>query len=114
GMKDLKHHLEYQEAESQRVERALKAERQMRPALALGGLCFVLVAFPVGIWFHRADYLSTFVSCFIPIVVIYYPLLLAGNNLAKEGRLPAAVSVWIADAVTFLVGAALIRRLFRQ
>lgn len=114
AMKDLKHHLEYQESESRRVERALRAERQMRPALAIGGLCFVLVAFPVGIWFHRADYLSTFVSCFIPIVVVYYPLLLAGNNLAKEGRLPAVVSVWIADAVTFLIGAALIRRLFRQ
>jgi len=29
---------------------------------------------------------------------IYYPLLLAGTNLAKDGKLPPAIGVWVADA----------------
>ena len=46
-------------------------EYQMRPALALGCLCFVLVGCPVGIWFSRSDYLSSFITCFLPIIVLY-------------------------------------------
>ncbi len=53
--------------------RYLVTELHMRPALALGCLCFVLVGCPVGIWFSRSDYLSAFITCFLPIVVIYYP-----------------------------------------
>jgi lipopolysaccharide export system permease protein len=72
------------------------------------------VAVPVGIQFHRADFLSAFVSCFLPVVLIYYPLLLAGTNLAREGRVPAHVSVWVADVVAAIVGALMLRRLFSR
>ncbi|HJT78177.1 MAG TPA: LptF/LptG family permease, partial [Gemmataceae bacterium] len=65
---------------------AIDAEFQMRPALALGCLCFVLVGCPVGIWFSRSDYLSAFITCFLPIVFLYYPLMLCGSNMAKEGK----------------------------
>jgi lipopolysaccharide export system permease protein len=68
----------------------------------------------VGIWGSRADYLSTFVSCFLPVVFVYYPLVLAGTNLAKEGRLPVIASVWAANVLTACVGAWMLRRLFRQ
>lgn len=110
----LKRDNEYHISESFKTERALQTESQLRPALALGGFVFALIAVPVGIRFHRADYLSTFVSCFLPVVMVYYPLLLAGANLAREGRLPAVISVWVADVVTGLVGYYLLRHLFRQ
>lgn len=105
---------EYRLKEAKRVERQLRAECQMRPALALGGLFFAIVAFPVGVWFHRADYLSAFVSCFLPIAFAYYPMVLAGTNLAKEGRLPAIIAVWVADVATLVVGTIMLRKLFRQ
>src|SRR5205814_1281118 len=108
----MRKHLEYEQKESARVKRALSAEAHGRPALALGGVFFVLVAFPVGVWFHRADYLSAFVSCFLPIVIIYYPLVLAGTNMAKEGRVPAFIAVWVADAATLFAGSVMLRRLF--
>ena len=44
--------------------RFLVTELHMRPALALGCLCFVLVGCPVGIWFSRSDYLSAFITYF--------------------------------------------------
>lgn len=88
----------------------LEHEIQLRPALAFGCVCFVLVGCPVGIWFGRSDYLSAFVSCFLPIVFIYYPLLLCATNVTKAGRIPAEIAMWTPDLV--LVGAALV--LFRQ
>jgi lipopolysaccharide export system permease protein len=93
---------------------AVETEFQMRPALSFGCLCFVLVGCPVGIWFSRSDYLSAFITCFLPIVFVYYPLMLCGTNLAKEGKFSAVVTVWAADAVMALIGLLLFRRLLRN
>jgi lipopolysaccharide export system permease protein len=90
---------------------ALDVERLMRPALSLGCLCFILVGCPVGIWLCRGDYLGSFIVCFLPIVVVYYPLLLCGTGMAKEGRLPPAPLVYAADALVGLLGLALFARL---
>jgi lipopolysaccharide export system permease protein len=93
---------------------ALDAEKQMRPALAFGCLCFVLVGCPVGIWFGRSDYLSAFVTCFLPIVVVYYPLMLCGTNFAKDGKINPALTIWAADVLLLLVGLVMYRRLLRN
>lgn len=92
----------------------LRAERQLRPALACGSLALVVVAFAVGILMNRADYLGAFVSCFLPVVFAYYPLLLCGNNLARDGKLPPEVAAWAANAVTVAVGIALARPVMRR
>ena len=93
---------------------ALDAEVQMRPALSFGCLCFVLVGCPVGIWFSRSDYLSAFITCFLPIVFVYYPLMLCGTNMAKEGKFDPAVTIWAADAMMAVVGLLLFKRLLRH
>jgi lipopolysaccharide export system permease protein len=93
---------------------AMKVEVQMRPAVSVGCLFFILVGFPVGILLSRSDYLSTFIICFLPIVFIYYPLLLCGTGMAREGRLPPVPLVWAANAVVALTGLGLFRRLLRN
>ncbi len=93
---------------------SINAELVMRPALSLGCLCFVLVGCPVGVWFSRSDYLSGFITCFLPIVFVYYPLLLCGTNLAKDGKIDPVVSVWAADVVVALAGAFLAWRMSRR
>jgi lipopolysaccharide export system permease protein len=93
---------------------ALDVELQMRVALSVGCLCFVLVGCPVGIWFSRSDYLSSFITCFMPIIVVYYPLLLCGTGMAKEGRLPPAPLVYAADALMGLAGLVLFRKLLKN
>jgi lipopolysaccharide export system permease protein len=92
----------------------IKVEKLMRPALSLGCLCFILVGCPIGIWFSRGDYLSAFITCFLPIVVVYYPLMLCGTNLAKEARFNEAVLVFTADALVGLTGVLLFRRLLQN
>ncbi len=94
--------------------RNVRYEYQARPALALSCLAFALVGCPVGIWFNRSDYLSTFVICFIPTIAIYYPLLVAGGGLAKDGRLPMAAGVWLADAAIAVLALGLVWRLVRR
>jgi len=93
---------------------ALDVELLMRPALSFGCLCFILVGCPVGIWFSRADYLSSFITCFLPIVFVYYPLMLCGTGMAKDGKFIAWPLVFAADAVIAISGIILFRRLLRH
>jgi lipopolysaccharide export system permease protein len=92
----------------------LDAELQKRPSLALGCLCFVLVGCPVGIWLGRSDYLSAFVTCFLPIILVYYPLLLCGMNLARSGKVNLTAGIWVANALVGLVSLGLYRRLLKN
>ena len=86
----------------------------MRPALSLGCLCFVLVGCPVGIWFSRSDFLSAFITCFLPIVILYYPLMLCGTGMAKEGKFDIVSLVWAADGLMVILGVVLIFKLTRN
>lgn len=91
----------------------VKGEAHKRPALAFGCLCFVLVGCPVGIWFNRADFLSAFITCFMPIVLLYYPLMLCGINMGSSGRLPA-YAMAAPDVLMILISFGLYRRLLQH
>jgi lipopolysaccharide export system permease protein len=93
---------------------ALDVELLMRPALSVGCLFFILVGCPVGIWFSRSDFLSSFITCFLPIVFVYYPLMLCGTGMAKEGRLAQIPLVYGADAVVGAMGLLLFARLLKN
>jgi lipopolysaccharide export system permease protein len=107
-------HLESKRVAERQKLRGLHAEIHLRPALACGCLCFVLVGCPVGIWFSRSDYLSAFITCFLPIVFIYYPLMLCGTNLAKEGKFHPAPALWAANALMGVLALVLFRRLLKN
>lgn len=104
----------YEVQHKSRLYNSLVVEVQLRPALAMGCLCFVLIGCPVGLWASRSDYLSIFVICFLPTLVIYYPVLLAGLNLAREAKLPAEIAVWAADVILGLASLFLIRKLMAR
>ncbi|MBX9622481.1 MAG: LptF/LptG family permease [Gemmataceae bacterium] len=100
--------------EKARQVRNVEAEFHLRPALAAGCLVFALLGCPVGIWANRADYLSTFVICFLPAVFVYYPLLLAGSNMGKDGKVPLGLGCWLANIVVGAAGLGLVWRLLRR
>lgn len=93
---------------------AIHAEWNMRPALALGCLCFALVGCPVGIWFSKSDYLSAFITCFLPIVFVYYPLMFCLFDLARSGKIPPWMGIYNTDVLMLVIGAVLFRRLTRN
>ncbi len=76
----------------------IETEVQNRMAMAWGSLFFVVLGAPVGILFARRDFLSAFISCFMPIILVYYPLMLFGTNLGKEG-IVHPMTVWAGNGV---------------
>jgi lipopolysaccharide export system permease protein len=76
---------------------ALETEWHLRISMALGSLLFVILGAPVGILFAKRDFLSAFMTCFLPIIGLYYPLMLFGTNMSKEGLMGPLESLWIGN-----------------
>lgn len=75
-------------------------------------LCFALVGAPLAIRLRNRDFLTSFFVCFMPILVVYYPLLILGTDLAKNGKIwPCAV--WAGNALLMLWGTWLMRKVIR-
>ncbi len=85
----------------------LDTEWHLRVSMAFGSLLFVLLGAPVGIRFARRDFLSAFMTCFLPIIAGYYPLMLLGVNLSKEGQLAPIFSLWIGNLL-LIIGAVIV------
>jgi lipopolysaccharide export system permease protein len=97
-----------------RTIRNTEGELYQRPALAFGCLLFAVLGCPVGIWANRADYLSTFVICFLPALFVYYPLQFAGGGLSRDGKLPLWLGYWLANIAIAVIALVLNARLLRR
>jgi len=98
--------------ESNRVHRIVM-EPWRRWANGFSCLCFVLVGAPMAIRMRNADFLTSFFLCFLPILVVYYPIFILGVDQAKRGAVPP-VAVWAGNLLIALWGWWLLRRVVRN
>jgi len=90
----------------------LRTEPHRRWSNGFSCLCFALVGVPMAILRRNSDYFTSFFLCFLPILLVYYPLLITAVNWAKDGDLPAA-SVWLGNCVLAASGFLMLRRVIR-
>lgn len=90
----------------------LQTESPRRWSNGFSCLCFVLVGAPLAVRLRNSDFLTTFFACFLPILLVYYPLLMFGVDYAKAGRVPP-VTVWLGNVVLFAAAWRLIWRVKR-
>ncbi len=101
-------------AEAERLRRAGQivepyyVEMHKRFALPVAALVFTLVGFPLGIRSHRGGRAVALALSF-GIVVSYYIFYTSMEGFALRGRLPAGIAVWVPNALTAMVGVALLR-----
>jgi lipopolysaccharide export system permease protein len=84
-----------------------------RWANGFSALCFVLVGAPMAIRMRNADFLTSFFLCFLPILVVYYPVFMLGVDGAKDGRLPP-IAVWAGNLLIAVWGWWLLRGAVRR
>lgn len=90
----------------------LETEPHRRWSNGFSCLCFVLVGAPTAIRLRHADFLTSFFACFLPILVVYYPLLAFGVDQAKSGTLPP-YAVWIGNVILAGAGYVQLRHVLR-
>lgn len=90
----------------------IEMEPWRRWANGFSCLCFVLVGAPMAIRMRNADFLTSFFMCFLPILLVYYPVFMAGVSQAKSGAVPP-LAVWAGNVLVTLWGMWLMRRVIR-
>lgn len=91
----------------------LHAEPWRRWANGFSCLSFVMIGVPVAVWLRYSEFIASFFICFLPILVVYYPLLAVSVVQAKDGALPPQ-SVWLGNVILALAGVWLMRRVNRH
>ncbi len=90
--------------------RGARTELQQRIALPIACLVFALLGVPVGVRPRRGGRAAGFVLTIL-LICGYYLLFVAGVHFAQDGVLPAALGVWAANIVTFVLALILLRRI---
>jgi lipopolysaccharide export system permease protein len=90
----------------------MQTEPPRRWANGFSCVCFALVGTAMAIRLRNADVLTSFGLCFLPILLIYYPLLAFGLDRAKAGEIHP-YCVWLANSILVVWGLWLLRRVIR-
>jgi lipopolysaccharide export system permease protein len=88
-------------------------EVHSRYALSASCFFFVLLGAPVAILQGRTQFLTTFLMCFLPILLAYYPVVLGMMNLSKNGSVDPLWAMWLGNAGLLLAGGYFMRRVLR-
>jgi lipopolysaccharide export system permease protein len=91
----------------------LRAETSRRMANGFACLCFTVIGIPVAIFSRSSENVTVFFTCFGPVLLVFYPLLVTGETLARRGIFPE-LTVWMADASLLLVGVLLLKSQLRR
>ncbi|MEM6366602.1 MAG: LptF/LptG family permease [Planctomycetota bacterium] len=90
----------------------LRIEPWRRWAEGFSCFFFVLIGAPLAMIARTSDYWTTFGRCFLPTLLMYYPLFILGLNQAKDGTIPA-YGVWLGNIALSVIGLILIHRVRR-
>jgi len=94
--------------------RRLRTELHNRFAMSCSCFFFVLLGSPFAILMARKQFLTSFLFCFTPILVVYYPVSMMTQNLSKSGQLDPAWAVWSANGLMLLASGYFFRKVLQH
>lgn len=94
--------------------RGLRTEYYNRFSMSVSCFFVVLLGTPFAISMAKKQFLTTFLFCFLPILVVYYPIAMMTQNLSKSGQIDPMWSAWIANAVLFVAAMYYIRKVLKN
>ncbi len=100
--------LQEQLLETEQLLRRITVEPFRRWANAFSCLSFALVGVPVAISWGKENPLASFFACFVPISILYYPLMMFSENVAVSGIVPP-IGVWLGNVLLMVIGGYLLR-----
>ena len=92
----------------------LRTELHSRIAFSSSCFFFVLVGAPLAISQARRQVLTNFLVCFLPIIILYYPIVILCMSQSRSGSVDPAWAMWTGNLLLLLVGAMLFHRCGRH
>lgn len=90
----------------------LYTEPHRRWANGFSCLCFVMIGAPMAIRRRHGEFWGSFFACFLPILLVYYPMLVGTVDYAKDGVFPPQI-VWLGNFVLAGWGVWLMQRVVK-
>lgn len=90
----------------------LEMEPHRRWSTGFSCLCFVCVGSPLAVIMRKSDILTSFFICFMPVLLLYYPLLIFSLDQAKSGNIPGE-TMWLGNIIMLVVGWILYKKVRR-
>jgi lipopolysaccharide export system permease protein len=91
---------------------AARVQLHYRLALPFASLVLALVGMPLGLFTRKGGKALGLLAAIL-LVFTYYMIMAFGLSFAKQGRIPAALGLWLANGVFALAGLAMILQLRR-
>ena len=105
----------YQQMEYDRGDVAkFNTEVHSRFAMSTSCLFFALLGGPFSILQGRRQFLTSFFLCFMPILMIYYPVALLMMNLSKTQLVEPWYAMWLGNVLLLGVGVFVLRKVLRH
>ncbi len=95
-------------------ERRFRTEIHSRFSMAASCFFFTLVGGPFAMMQARRQFITTFIICFLPILLVYYPVMFLMMNLAKTGTVDPMWAVWIPNAILGVAGLYVLRKVVQH
>lgn len=105
--------MKLQLASAQRVINGNQVEIEKKFAIATACVIFALLGAPIAFRFPRGGVGLT-IGVSLAVFGVYYVGLIAGEELARRGMLPAFVAMWTTNGALLLIGVVLTARLGRE
>ncbi len=102
--------MKLQLANAQRVINGNQVEIEKKFAIATACVIFALLGAPIAFRFPRGGVGMT-IGVSLAVFGVYYVGLIAGEELARRGLLPAFIAMWATNAALLLIGVVLTARL---
>ncbi len=89
-----------------------EVEFHRRLAASFAPLIIALLGAPLGILVRHGNKLVAFGVSAIPIILVYYPLMMWGETIGKKGTLSPFMATWMCNFVAGFIGISLWTRLY--
>lgn len=93
-----------------------RMETEIHTRYAMAGSClfFTLLGGPFAVLQARRQFVTSFILCFLPILLIYYPVTFLMANLSKTGTFAAWWSMWVPNLILGAAAVLVLRRVIRH
>ncbi|HIE95874.1 MAG: LptF/LptG family permease [Fuerstiella sp.] len=101
------------ESSQQLDNRKMYTEIHNRYSMAASCLFFVFLGGPFAVIQARRQFITSFIMCFLPILLFYYPTMFLMANLGKTAAVDPAWGMWVPNMIMGAVGIMMLKRVTR-
>ena len=102
------------EASQNLDNRKMHTEIHNRYAMAASCLFFAFLGGPFAVLQARRQFITSFIMCFLPILLFYYPSMFLMANFGKTATLDPAWGMWVPNMIMGVVGVMMLKRVTRH